>query len=346
MKRTVRVLTAVVALGILGACSSSSKSAGPTTTTASHTEHTVVTAPAGEVRELTPVEAPYGVGRTEITVVDDSRDLEGRPTDDPDADHRTLDVIVLYPSTATDPDDDTPRSIAPGVFPLVVFSHGVTADGDMYAPALEPLVAAGYVVALPTFPLTQGPDGWQHLDQVPAQAHDVSYVIDRLLRSSMETNTLLNGHLSSDAVAVAGHSLGAVTSLLFYNTCCEDRRVRAVVAVSGLGFDDTGDPADDYDHPPTDVPLLLLHGTDDDTVPHSGSEKMFDRLTSVPRALVLFEDVGHVNVVVQPLLDTATIGFLDMVLRDDPTAWADAVGALEADPDTTVQIAGGLPGGD
>ncbi len=348
MQRTVRSLAVLVAVVVLGACSSSSSSkATPTTTPDAAVETTVQTAPPGEVHELTPVEGPYGVARTEITLVDESRDVEGEPTDDPDVEHRTLETIVLYPTLDAEADDDTPRSIAPGVFPLVVFSHGVTANGGIYVGVLEPLVAAGYVVALPTFPLTQGPDGWDHLDQVPAQARDVSYIIERMLDNSTQTNTLLNGRISADAVAIAGHSLGGVTSMMFYNTCCRDDRVRAVVAVSGVPFDDTGDASDSYDDPPPDgPPLLLLHGTDDGTVPDSGSRKMFDTVTDVPRALVLFDGIGHIDILGQPLEDTAMIGFLDMVLRDDTAAWTDAVAGVEADPAVTGQVAGGLPGPD
>ena len=39
----------------------------------------------------------------------------------------------------------------PGPFPLLEFSHGVTGTGPAYKGFLEPLAAAGYVVAAPTF---------------------------------------------------------------------------------------------------------------------------------------------------------------------------------------------------
>lgn len=347
--RRARLVAIVAAFGLVGACSSSSSNADPTTTSTAATtmaahDHSTTLPPAVD-RALTPVEGPYGVGRNGLTLVDDTRDAQGEPTDDPDAEFRTLEVTILYPTDYPDENDNTPRSVAKGVFPLVVFAHGVTANGPLYVDTVTPLVKAGYVVALPTFPITSKPDGWDHLDQVPAQAHDISYLIGRLLALSSHTNTLLDGHLSSSAVAVAGHSLGAVTSLLFYNTCCRDDRVRAVVALSGVPFPDTGDDADSYDDPPTDVPLLLLHGTEDDTVPFSGSEEAFELLDTVPRALVRFDGLGHTDIAAAPLLAPTIVGFLDMTLRGDFDAWDGAVTAIEGDADASVEIAGEMPGG-
>lgn len=327
-----RTLLVIVALGLagLGAAScSASTSAG--------------TDPVpGSDSDLTPAGGTYEVGRTDVTLVDESRDAAGEPTDDAGAQHRTLPTIVLYPTEKASQDPAASPPMADGKFPLVVFSHGVTADGETYAPVLEPLAAAGYVVALPTFPLTSGPDGWKHLSQVPAQAHDVGFIVDTLLDGSSDAAPILDGHLSPDAVAAAGHSLGAITSLMLYNSCCRDDRIRAVVAVSGMGFEPAGKPVGVYDDPP-DTPLLLMHGTADKTVPHLGSEKMFAKLGGVPRALVLFDGLGHTDIAVAPLLEPTFLGFLDMELRGDRTEWDEAVDEVRSSDATTIEIADGLP---
>lgn len=335
-----RVLAVLVTIGLLSACSSASSNTESTTSTPV-TPTVTSTLPDGLDLALTPVEGPYGVGHTQLTLVDDSRDALGEPTGDPDAEHRTLPVVLVYPTTAEDPADDTPRSIAPGVFPLVVFSHGIGADPQGYTRLVEPLVEAGHVVALPTFALTRDPGPVEPFSQGPAQAQDVSFLITRLLSVSAETNTLLEGHLTSEAVAVVGHSMGAATSLAFYDRCCVDPRVDAVVAVAGFA-PDGADLVDAEGDPAAHMPVLLVHGTDDDVIPDSDGQAVFDSLDGVPRAMILLEGVDHVAVVDDSLTRTAVVDFLDLVLRDDPEPWQATVVDIEADRNARVELAGGL----
>ena len=96
-------------------------------------------------------------------------------------------------------------------------------------------MAQGYVVAAPTFPLSNGaaPGGPKLTDYVNQPA-DVSFVIGRVLRLA-RTDPSLRRAVDRHDVGIAGHSLGAITTLgLALNSCCHDRRVEAAVAFSGL----------------------------------------------------------------------------------------------------------------
>ena len=335
--RALRLLTVTLVLGLAAACSSSPQGADSTTTVAAVTTTTSATAP-------TPAGATYGVGRSDVTLVDHSRDTDADPGNDVAARKgRTLPTVILYPSAFSGDDatnDEHP--VAEGRFPLVVFSHGVTASGPAYVGVMKQLAAAGYVVALPTFPLTSGPHGWDNISQTTNQPADVSFIIGELLDESAGDDGLLAGHLSPDAVAVAGHSLGAITSLLFYNTCCRDARVKAVVAISGITFPGKT-RTDTYDDPPK-TPLLLLHGEKDTTLRYDvGSKKIFDEtLTPVPRALVSFPDAGHIDLLGSALFLPSIVAFLDLELRHDPAEWQALGAKIDENGDATIDVAGGL----
>lgn len=337
-----RAVAVVLILGVTAACSSS-ESADQSTTTVATTVAAPSTTSTTTTVPLTPAGGTYGIGRVDLTLVDDTRGTDADPgSEAPATDDRTLETVLLYPTA--DPDSNEPdQPVADGVFPLVVFSHGVTASGPAYVGVLQHVVAAGYVVALPTFPLTSGPGGWGNISQTINQPADVSFILDELLDRAAGDDDLLAGHLSPDSVAVGGHSLGAITSMLFYNTCCQDDRVRAVVAVSGITFPGRDD-ADNYDDAPTDVPLLLLHGEEDTTLRYDvGSQQIYgETLSTVPRALISFPDVGHVDILGAPSFMPSIIAFLDLNLRGHTEAWQ-GLGKLIADNgDATIEVDGGL----
>lgn len=339
--RIVRVVAVAVALCLGTACTSSAQADKTTTTVASTVASTATSTPT---ISLTPAGGTYGVGRSDITLVDSSRGTDADDENDVAAQQdRTLPTAILYPTADTSDDATTDEDpVAEGRFPLVVFSHGVTASGPAYVGVMKNLAAAGYVVALPTYPLTSGPQGWNNIGQTKNQPADVSFIIDQLLEESAGEGDLLSGHLSADAVAIGGHSLGAITSLLFANTCCRDDRVKAIVAVSGITFPGPAE-TDSYDDPPK-IPLLMLHGETDTVLQYDeGSRQIFDStLTSLPRALVSFPDKGHVDILGAPSFMPSFIAFLDMTLRDQPDEWQALGAQIEHNGDATIEIAGGL----
>ena len=273
----------------------------------------------------------FGVGRRELTLVDPSRPTMADPARDlPATAERTLRTLVIYPSAAADGVD---APAAPGRFPLVVFSHGLTATPEAYAGFFEPLVRDGYVVALPSFPLSSGPGG-TFADYVN-QPGDVSFVIDRLTRLSDDRDGWLAGRLRTERVGVVGHSMGGLNSLaLAYNQCCVDSRIDAAVSLAGgeLAF-----PGGTWDDPPH-TPVLLVHGGADGTVPAAASDGVFAaargpasylRLAAADHAGLLLGEDGYLTLqVVRAFLDAELKGHRralrhlpDVVARSGRADW-------------------------
>ena len=257
-------------------------------------------APASSAPTTTTPARPLSVTKREVTFEDTSR-------------ARTLPVMLLVPD-------------GPGPFPLVEFSHGVTSSGPEYEGFLQPIAAAGYVVAAPTFPLTTGPNGWSNLGDYTNQPADVYFVVDSVSKLASDPNDALYGKINADELALAGHSLGAMTTIgAVYNSCCAQARVRAAISLAGVEATfGTGT----FDHRPA-VPLLLAHGDKDKTVQISGSERLFQTATG-PTAFVRYPDGTHSGILANEdgkVLVDATIAWLDKWLRND----AKGFDALPAD---------------
>ena len=264
----------------------------------------------------------YAVGQRTIELVDDSRPTAADPKRNlPERPNRKFEVTLLYPAEGapkTHPTPVTDATPADGEFPLVVFSHGWTLSGDWgpYVGRLTYWAGAGYAVAAPTFPLTSrsGAGAGDYVNQ-PA---DVSFVIDELLARAGLPDDLLHQHLDADHVGVAGHSLGAATTIgLTFNSCCRDTRIDAAVEIAGTEFPF---PNGDYTGwPPT--PLLAIHGARDRIIPVTGSDELIDK-AQPPTYYLRFPDGDHVNVLsAHPgaLVDDAVTAFFDLYLNHDPS---------------------------
>jgi predicted dienelactone hydrolase len=297
---------------LLAACSSATDTALPTTTTAADAATTTTTVAA----EVAARADAYSVGSRTLTLVDPDRptDADGG-RDRPAQPDRTISVLLLYPAegdagTTTEVAPDRPP--APGRFPLVVFSHGWTAEGPRYEGRLKEWARAGYVVAAPTYPLSSGAGGV--LADYVNQPADVSFVIDELL--ALGADDPLAGAIDGDAIAAAGHSLGAITTLgVTLNSCCADPRIGAAVQISGVRLPFPGGAFDDLGR----VPFLAIHGAQDGVVPVSGSDTLFEEAEG-PAHYLRFPDGDHSGFLVSdgPLIDAVVIAFLDRHLLDEP----------------------------
>ena len=193
---------------------------------------------------------------------------------------RTLPTLVLYPAQK-----GKPVRRRHGL-PLIVFSHGIGATVPPDRSALDLWARRGYVVVAPTFPLSSGTaPGGPSLADYREQPPDVSFVISRVLRLARREGLGEDDRPAS--IGVAGHSLGAVTSLaLVANGRCRDRRVDAAVAwaparlaFAGVWF------------APRTRPLMVIHGTADPTYA-SGVDIYRD--ASRPKALVTLANGPHI----------------------------------------------------
>lgn len=306
-----RRLLALVLAGSVAACGGGGAAEPEAATTTATAAPTTTTAGVAAGR-------PYKVERSELVVEDASRPTPASPARGlPELPSRTMPVLVLTPA-------------GDGPFPVVVFSHGVTASGPLYEPFLEGVAAAGYVVAAPTYPRSSGPGG--EIADYVNQPGDVYAVLDEVV-------TRGGARVDGERVAVAGHSLGAMTTLgAAYNSCCADPRVDAAVAVAGV---EAPFPGGDFDDRPP-IPLLLAHGDGDATIGVDASERLA-ALATGPVAFLRFPGGGHSDIFLAgagDLLEQAFVAWLDRWLLDDRTALDALASAVESSGLATLDLEG------
>src|SRR5262245_47539317 len=171
---------------------------------------------------------PYAVGVRSFTLVDSTRQtpphngLPGLPS-------RTLPTQVWYPAVGAagaEPVPDAPLASG-SPFPLVINSHGFgdINFGESYLAIA--LARRGFVVASPTFPLTNtGTPGGPYLADAANQPADVRFVIDQVLALS-DGDGWLAGGIDRKRIGAQGLSLGGLTTLLVtYNPTLRDRRIQ------------------------------------------------------------------------------------------------------------------------
>jgi dienelactone hydrolase len=185
--------------------------------------------------------------------------------------------------------------------PLVVFAHGWFGHPRKFTRLFQAWSDAGIAVAAPAFPRTNDESPLQ-LDSgdVVEQPRDVSFVVDELLRDES-----LRGRLDAKRVALAGYSLGAATALA---AARGDDRVRAVAFVAGrLNPEIEPVPAS------RDVPLLVVHGRADTSVPYDEGCRVY-KAAGAPKAFLTLHDAGH-----DVCQDTASV--LDNVVAATTAFW-------------------------
>ncbi|MGW4940729.1 alpha/beta hydrolase family protein [Actinoplanes sp. NPDC004185] len=260
------------ATALPSASASASVSAAPilASTTASSLAPQNVTAPYVPVPGTAPAGA-FAVGRR---VLEFSRGAD-----------RPLPTTVWYPATgevqpSPDPVDDAPA--APGRFPLVLFSHGLTAQPGDYAPMLTRWAQAGFVVAGPTYPRTSYGAADFYPPDIVNQPQDASAVLDSLLALTDPLGAIID----PERLGAAGHSGGGITTVGLFSAH-RDERLKAGVVLAGTDFQGTP-----FTGP--SAAMLFVHGRKDNTVTYRAGHAVF---AAVPwsRAMLSITDGGHVT---------------------------------------------------
>ncbi len=252
----VLALVVAVALG-LGACDSSSS-----------------TSP------VSPAGPPYPVSLAHLTLTDRSRPTTaGAQT--PARRSRTLETTVFFPDAEVSADHR---------FPLIVFGHGLTGSPARHSDLAERWARAGFVVALPAFPLTNStvPGGAANFADVENQPGDVSFVLDRLIAADDDPGSALYSRIDPDRIGVSGHSLGAATTYaVTFDACCRDPRIDAAVVMAGVVLVD----ADRMDYG-TSTPVLIFHGDADQLLAYQLDVDTYAKL-SPPKWFVTLQGAPH-----------------------------------------------------
>ncbi|MDX2077485.1 MAG: hypothetical protein SFZ02_13735 [bacterium] len=147
-------------------------------------------------------------------------------------------------------------SVADGLFPVVLFSHGAGVIPQFYRAMLEELASHGYIVVsiahtynatVVTFPdgrvvmgNSAGNIEGNSLEEQTASANrlleiwvaDASFVLDELTRLNTD-DVLLSGHLDLEHVGMFGHSFGGATAA---EMTVSDERFDAGINMDGTLF--------------------------------------------------------------------------------------------------------------
>jgi dienelactone hydrolase len=166
--------------------------------------------------------------------------------------------------------------VAAGKHPIVLFSHGLSGLPEQFAPIASGWAQAGYVVAAPAFPHTNGHVKVDAAD-IPRQPADVAYVLKKLVAGD------LAAHLDGEHVAAVGFSAGGTTTLGLFKRG-HSPSLRAAVSVAGRR------PSTAFAGPA--APMLFLHGDQDPVVPIEAGRAAFDAVPW-PKKFVTVAGEGH-----------------------------------------------------
>jgi predicted dienelactone hydrolase len=188
----------------------------------------------------------------------------------------------------------TPDQIAPGPFPLIVYSHGSNAIRYLHSAYTEFLAGHGYVVVAAdhtgntVFDLIAGAGTDADRQRIAFdRPDDVRRLVDAFTDPADATAGGFAVSVDADDVAVTGHSLGGYTSIASatgvtteVGEVLPDDRVDAIItlapAVGGALLTDERLAA-------LDVPMMVIVGTDDATTPVDPNvTRLWDLTTNTP----------------------------------------------------------------
>lgn len=205
-----------------------------------------------------------------------------------------------------------------GRHPLVVFVHGYTCRVPEYADLIANWVVAGFAVAAPTFPYTNGAAAKLDVMDLLNQPQDVTAVLDALLAASTKQGDPLYGRIDPDRIAAGGHSLGGMTTVGALGKW-RDPRLKAGIVLAGsardVGAEFRGDPA----------AMLFIHGLGDRVVTIDQGRAAYDAVPW-PKAFLTLPTGTHRNPFMSPadpdfdLVAESTTDFLRWRLNGDTEA--------------------------
>jgi hypothetical protein len=166
----------------------------------------------------------------------------------------------------------------------------------------------------------------------------VSFVLDELLTKSATPSDELFGLLDADRIGFTGTSSGGVTGLLFFNTCCTDARIDAIVVSKAFAIPTApGLPVDGTYDWSRSIPLYLWAACDDVVTPF---DLAYDAFLHASPPKFFFQSTGaHSEVVVYPA--GTYDAFVDRYVAGDPSpAFLATLLAAAVDPSFAFDVGG------
>lgn len=192
----------------------------------------------------------------------------------------------INPPFASEAYRDVPAS-EEGPFPLVLFSHGFGGFRTTSTAVADHLASWGFVVAA-TDHLERGLEAQFGVDvgSDKTDSEVLREVVDLMEEENEQAEGALEGVVSTDEIAVTGHSAGGAAAIAFGG----EPDVVTYVPLAGAGG-----TADDPDAIPTpDTPSLYIAGAIDQVVDPESTRATYERAPG-PKRLVVIDGVGHNN---------------------------------------------------
>jgi predicted dienelactone hydrolase len=250
---------------------------------------------------------PLGVGETTLTLPTDSAPVEvwypatkksvaGKPV-------ATYDVASWLPPTlqklipagysVTYPSGGVRGvPVAPGRYPLVVFSHGYAGFRDQSTFLTARLASWGFVVAAPDHfsrDLTEVLGGPTAATAKTTDVADLTATIALMKAQNASATSPFHRHVDARLIGAVGHSAGgaAVEAL-----AATDPRVTTFIGLAGATVGSFGQTTSGADSVVPHQPGLLMSGTSDHVVSDTSMISAYGRLHS-PKRLILVRGAGH-----------------------------------------------------
>jgi predicted dienelactone hydrolase len=169
----------------------------------------------------------YDVGFVAMELKDRSRPTSSNK-EYSGASSRKFEGGLWYPAVEDD-------AIAPGLHPLVVFSHGFGSDYSSGEYLAENLASRGYIVLSMSYPLTNmDAPGGPLVGDVANQPADISFFIDSLLAMDADQDSFLYRRIDTTSIGAMGISLGGMTTTMAaFHPSKGDDRIKAAISLAG-----------------------------------------------------------------------------------------------------------------
>jgi predicted dienelactone hydrolase len=183
-------------------------------------------------------------------------------------------------------------AVAPGHFPLVVFSHGFAGYRDQSAFLTSFLATWGFVVAAPDHysrDLTEVLGGPTGATAKTTDVQDLEATIALMAHQNGTAGSPFHGHVDTKKVGAFGHSQGGVAVEALASV---DPKVATFIGLAGATV---GLPGNAKHGPGSMVPHqpgLLMSGTADTVVPTAGMITAYSKMHP-PKRLILIQGAGH-----------------------------------------------------
>jgi predicted dienelactone hydrolase len=186
---------------------------------------------------------------------------------------RSLSTSVWYPAISAPGGGGLAADRSHAPYPLLVFSQGYDIAVSAYQTLIEDWASAGFVVAAPTYPLTDPSQPVVDENDIVNHPTDLRFVITSVLAQSQQSSSALSGLINPAEVGLVGQSDGGDVSLAVADgSCCQDVRIKAAAILSGAELASFGGTY----FAGRQVPLMVVQGTADTINPPGCSVQIYN----------------------------------------------------------------------